>query len=287
MIDFTQLNNTFFYDTDKQYIVDVFNTACIVATSFLFSSIFISKYGINSEYDWYDDDDEPDIPYEDKYPIDSIDNNIDTEFIPNKSNFIAENTPNGTVFMRYDKDNEGFDYWCNDNQIEYKYLETVARKFIKIFNCKNSNLKRAEELFNKTNQYNFSLNRYKSNDIINIMSKKKFEIKLFSLKDKFGDHGIIGAYVIEKKKENVLISDFVLSCRVLYRYVEQFILGKIISQFPKKNIEIVYKKTNVNSNLIPKFLKKQNFDLSRKNKDCFFYNVKFNRESIDETKRIF
>ena len=119
------------------------------------------------------------------------------------------------------------------------------------------------------------------------MGKKNFEIKLFNLKDKFGDHGIIGAYVIEKKKENVLISDFVLSCRVLYRYVEQFILGKIISQFPKKNIEIVYKKTNVNSNLIPKFLKKQNFDLSRKNKDCFFYNVKFNRESIDETKRIF
>jgi len=39
-------------------------------------------------------------------------------------------------------------------------------------------------------------------------------------------------------------------------------------------------------NLI-KDLKKQNFDLSRKNKDCFFYNVKFNRESIDETKRIF
>ena len=143
MIDFTQLNNTFFYDTDKQYIVDVFNTACIVATSFLFSSIFISKYGINSEYDWYDDDDEPDIPYEDKYPIDSIDNNIDTEFIPNKTNFIAEN-PNG--IMRYDKDNKGFDYWCNNNQIEYKYLETVARKFIKIFNCKHLYFDREKDI---------------------------------------------------------------------------------------------------------------------------------------------
>ena len=39
--------------------------------------------------------------------------------------------------MRYDKNNEGFDYWCDDNQIEYKYLETVARKYIKIFNCKH------------------------------------------------------------------------------------------------------------------------------------------------------
>lgn len=145
MIDFTQLNNTFFYDTDKQYAVDVFNTACIVATSFLFSSIFISKYVYNVVYS-DDGDDEPDIPYENKYPIDSIDNNIDTEFIPNKSNFIAENTPNGTVFMRYDKDNEGFDYWCNDNQIEYKYLETVARKFIKIFNCKHLYFDREKDI---------------------------------------------------------------------------------------------------------------------------------------------
>ena len=146
MIDFTQLNNTFFYDTDKQYIVDVFNTACIVATSFLFSSIFISMYGINKAYNWYDDDDEPDIPYENKYPIDSIDNNIDTEFIPNKTNFITENTPNGTVFMRYDKHNKGFDYWCNNNQIEYKYLETVARKFIKIFNCKHLYFDREKDI---------------------------------------------------------------------------------------------------------------------------------------------
>ena len=145
MIDFTQLNNTFFYDTDKQYVVDVFNTACIVATSFLFSSIFISIYGTNDAYDWYDDD-EPEVSYENKYPIDTIDNNIDTKFIPNKSNFIAENTPNGTVFMRYDKDNESFDYWCNDNQIEYKYLETVARKFIKIFNCKHLYFDREKDI---------------------------------------------------------------------------------------------------------------------------------------------
>ncbi len=179
-----------------------------------------------------------------------------------------------------------FTEYISNEKIAPSLLKGLKQK-IKIFNCKNSNLKRAEELFNKTNQYNFSLNRYKSNDILNIMSKKKFEIKLFSLKDKFGDHGIIGAYVLEEKKDNVLISDFVLSCRVLYRYVEQFILSKIITQFPDKNVVIVYKKTNVNSILIPKFIKKQNFDLSYKNKDCFFYNVKFNRESINETKRIF
>ena len=48
--------------------------------------------------------------------------------------------------MRYDKDNKGFDYWCNNNQIEYKYLETVARKFIKIFNCKHLYFDREKDI---------------------------------------------------------------------------------------------------------------------------------------------
>ena len=146
MIDFTQLNNTFFYVTDKQDVINIINVVSTVATSLLLSCIFVSKYVKDYDDDDDDDDDEPEVSYENKYPIDTIDNNIDTEFIPNKSNFIAENTPNGTVFMRYDKDNDGFDYWCNDNQIEYKYLETVARKFIKIFNCKHLYFDREKDI---------------------------------------------------------------------------------------------------------------------------------------------
>ncbi len=148
-------------------------------------------------------------------------------------------------------------------------------------------MKRAEELFNKTNQFNFSLNRYKSSDLFNILNKKNFEIKLFSLKDKFGDHGIIGSYVLEKKEDGVLISDFILSCRVSYRYVEKYILCKIVEQNFNKEIKILYKKTKVNSNLIPKFLKMQQFILSKKNKNCFLYNVKFDKKNIDETNKIF
>ena len=36
------------------------------------------------------------------------------------------------------------------------------------------------------------------------------------LKDKFGDHGIVGAYIIMTNKVEII--DFVLSCRVLNRY---------------------------------------------------------------------
>ena len=48
---------------------------------------------------------------------------------------------------------------------------------------------------------------------------------------------------------------------------------------PTKKVEIIYKKTNVNSNLIPNFLKKQYFKLSHKSKSCLFYNIKFNKNA--------
>ena len=42
---------------------------------------------------------------------------------------IHEITPNGDVIMHYDTDLESFVYYCDDKNIPYKYLETVARKY--------------------------------------------------------------------------------------------------------------------------------------------------------------
>ena len=46
------------------------------------------------------------------------------------------NTPKGLTYMRYCKEDEGFEYWA-DNSIDYKYLETVARKYVTIFSCRD------------------------------------------------------------------------------------------------------------------------------------------------------
>jgi hypothetical protein len=146
MIDFTKLNNTFFYVTDKQYAIDIVNVVVTVATSFLLSCIFVSKYVKDYDEEEEEEEEEKIIPYESKYPLPPPPYNLNNNFIPDKQNFICENTPNGTVFMRYGKDDEGFDYWCNDNQIEYKYLETVARKFVNIFNCQHLYFDREKDI---------------------------------------------------------------------------------------------------------------------------------------------
>ena len=164
----------------------------------------------------------------------------------------------------------------------YKQLKQKV-KFEKI---KDKNLDRALQLFNKTNQFNFSLNRYTNITLKKLLKNKIYSIKLISFKDKFGDHGIVGAYIIRKKKLEVEIINFVLSCRVLNRYLEDLIIIKIIKNNFNKNLSIFYKKENVNNKLIPIFLKKNYFKILKKNNNLFKYSLKLNNES-HEIENIF
>ena len=52
-----------------------------------------------------------------------------------KNNFIFEKTPLGNVIMYYNNTRESFEYY-SDNTIPYRFLETVSRKYVKTFNCK-------------------------------------------------------------------------------------------------------------------------------------------------------
>lgn len=63
------------------------------------------------------------------------------EFILNKkldgfiNNYILEFTPLGNVYMRYNNFKKSFEYFSN-NTIPYRYLETIGRKYVMTFRCK-------------------------------------------------------------------------------------------------------------------------------------------------------
>ena len=58
---------------------------------------------------------------------------------------VLEHTPNGNVLMMYDNEYGKFKYY-SDNSIPYRYLEVVARKYVKQFNCRSIFVDMAEEL---------------------------------------------------------------------------------------------------------------------------------------------
>lgn len=52
-----------------------------------------------------------------------------------KNSFIMEKTPLGNVIMYWNNSRESFEFY-SDNTIPYRYLETVGRKYVKTFNCR-------------------------------------------------------------------------------------------------------------------------------------------------------
>jgi hypothetical protein len=70
------------------------------------------------------------------------------------NNFIMEKTPSGNVIMYYNNKRGSFEFY-SDNTIPYRYLETVARKYVKCYNCRpifvdmEEELKLAEEKWEK------------------------------------------------------------------------------------------------------------------------------------------
>ena len=70
------------------------------------------------------------VPYEEKYQLKDISGNSVTKM----NNTVVDYTPDGNVAMRYNSESESFEYWADSN-INYKYLETVARKYVNSFGC--------------------------------------------------------------------------------------------------------------------------------------------------------
>ena len=77
----------------------------------------------------------------------------------------------------------------------------------------------------RSNQFNLRTIRYTEQEIEQLAKEKEHLTLYFTLKDKFGDYGLISVVVLDKQPENTLfISEWLMSCRVLKRGMEEFIL---------------------------------------------------------------
>lgn len=171
----------------------------------------------------------------------------------------------------------------NTNTVDF--LKTLKQK-IEFINCDSSNFDRALQLINKTNQFNFSLTRYNANDLRKILNDKNYYLKLVNFKDKFGNHGVVGLFILKFDGKNILITDLLLSCRILYRKIEDYIIFNIITTFGNHKITIEYKNTILNDKLIPIFLKNDFFRKLKNEKENKIYLIN-KTKNLYESKKIF
>jgi FkbH-like protein len=70
--------------------------------------------------------------------------------------------------------------------------------------------------------------RYTEGEIAEIAASDRYVTLCASLRDSFGDYGIIGAVILKEETEKTLFLDtFLMSCRVAKRGVEQFLFNAI------------------------------------------------------------
>ena len=174
-----------------------------------------------------------------------------------------------------------------DHKNEIDYLKSIKIK-LKIVKINNGNIDRAVQMCQRTNQFNLSNKRYNHDDITNL--NKKDKCFMIHMKDMYGDHGIISLVCLKFKSEKILLLDtFLMSCRVLGRYAENWILSEILKVAKKNKINkliaefIPTKKNDVAKN----FLIENNFKkiltgnkkkfksiYSNKKTELFFYDSK-------------
>ncbi|HAC88774.1 MAG TPA: GNAT family N-acetyltransferase [Gammaproteobacteria bacterium] len=110
------------------------------------------------------------------------------------------------------------------------YLKSLGTT-ISIREASQQDVPRVHQLFTKTNQFNVTTKRYSAADIESFIQDSSFQLKLFQVKDNFGDLGIVGLYLVHVGEDQASIDSFVLSCRALGRGVETFIMNQIKEEF--------------------------------------------------------
>ena len=103
-----------------------------------------------------------------------------------------------------------------------------------------ANLQRAAQLLNKTNQMNLSTRRMPEAELMAWAEHKQHRLWTLRVSDKFGDAGLTGIISLEIQNRSARIADFILSCRVLGRKIEETMLAVAIHYARVQGIENVH-----------------------------------------------
>jgi len=113
----------------------------------------------------------------------------------------------------------------------------------------SANLKRVYELAQRTNQMNFSGNRYQESQLSEIMATAHLQTYVIDAKDRFGEYGIVGFAVVDVRTPPRLL-DLMFSCRIQSKRVEHAVLSYLLKRFvDSKGVDYYanYRKTAKNA----------------------------------------
>ncbi len=99
----------------------------------------------------------------------------------------------------------------------------------------SANLKRINQLLNKTNQMNLSTRRLTEQEMLAWVEDPSNHLWSVHVSDRFGDYGLTGILSVTVQGDIATIVDFILSCRVFNRRVEHAMLHHAVTFAMQQN----------------------------------------------------
>jgi len=199
------------------FIPVVLCVPCWLVGKFVYEPMLKQNLQEQKEWNVYLEKNKRVIPYEEKYPLKNLSGG-DVKI----QNIIIDETPNGNVAMRYNKEDSGFEYW-SDKDISYIQLETVARKYVNSFGCTELYIDRKKLLNDKIKKLTEQIKK-------NFSEKNKIE-KITRIDDVV-DEGVFvklktyNQQIKKDEREKMLITRDDYVCDVANKYIRRGKFGE-------------------------------------------------------------
>jgi FkbH-like protein len=110
---------------------------------------------------------------------------------------------------------------------------------VRVESLNTANLARTTQLLNKTNQMNLTTRRLTEPELVSWSREKDHWLWALSVRDRLGDAGLTGILSLQAEGTVARVVDFVLSCRVMGRRVEETMLHLAVDTARKHALEVV------------------------------------------------
>jgi FkbH-like protein len=117
-----------------------------------------------------------------------------------------------------------------DQYLQSLEMEVDLRRFT------TADLPRIAQLIQRSNQFNLATRRYSERECAAFMDDPTYEALAVSLRDRFGDYGLISVVVARTDARAVFIDEYIMSCRVLQRGVEQYVMNHLFARARERGL---------------------------------------------------
>ncbi len=121
---------------------------------------------------------------------------------------------------------------------------------IELVHKKSEYIERIVQLFNRTNQFNLQGRKFTIQSFLKKIDSPKYLFYYGIAKDRIGSEGLISVIGIRKSEKFITISDYILSCRIFGRFIEESMLLPALKIAYKNKLGIYFESKDSSRNII-------------------------------------